>query len=125
MGAHILVVDDDPDARELLQTALTYCGALVTVAASASEALTALARVLPDAIVCDVAMPEQDGYWFVRSLRGLPADRGGALPVVAITAHGYTHGPDRTLPAGFQAHIRKPVDPWELCRVLVSLVRKT
>jgi hypothetical protein len=45
--------------------------------------------------------------------------------VIAITAHGATHGPDRTLPAGFQAHIRKPVDPWELCRVVVAMTRKT
>ena len=125
LGARVLVVDDDAEARELLETMLTYCGALVTVVGSASEALGALARMLPDAVVCDIAMPERDGYWFVRSLRGLPRERGGDLPVVAITAHGYAHGPDRTLPAGFQAHIRKPIDPWELCRVLASLIRKT
>ena len=69
-------------------------------------------------------MPQHDGYWFVGSLRALPPDRGGALPVVAITAHGATHGPDRTLPAGFQAHLRKPVDPWELCRVVAAMTRK-
>jgi len=105
-------------------TVLRYCGALVVVAADAREGLGRLAQLLPDIIVCDLAMPEHDGYWFVRSLRELPPDQGGALPVVAITAHGALHGPDRTLPAGFQAHIRKPIDPWELCRVVGSLTRR-
>ena len=49
---------------------------------------------------------------------------GGAIPAVAVTAHGEYHGPDRTLGAGFQAHLRKPLDPWELCRALASLTRK-
>jgi CheY-like chemotaxis protein len=81
--------------------------------------------VLPDVIVCDIAMPQHDGYWFVGTLRALPRERGGELPVIAITAHGATHGPDRTLPAGFQAHLRKPVDPWELCRVVAAMTRKS
>ena len=124
-GVHVLIIDDDPEARDLIRTVLHYCGALVSVASSAGEGLDVLQRVLPDVIVCDIAMPQHDGYWFVGSLRALPPDRGGALPVIAITAHGTTHGPDRTLPAGFQAHLRKPVDPWELCRVVASMTRKT
>jgi CheY-like chemotaxis protein len=124
-GVHVLIIDDDPEARDLIRTVLHYCGALVSVASSAGEGLEVLQRVLPDVIVCDIAMPLHDGYWFVGSLRALPPDRGGALPVIAITAHGATHGPDRTLPAGFQAHLRKPVDPWELCRVVASMTRKT
>jgi CheY-like chemotaxis protein len=123
-GVHVLIIDDDADARDLIRTVLRYCGALVSVAVSAGEGLDTLQRVLPDVIVCDIAMPHQDGYWFVRSLRALPGDRGAGLPVIAITAHGTTHGPDRTLPAGFQAHIRKPVDPWELCRIVAAMARK-
>jgi len=123
-GVHVLIIDDDPEARDLIRTVLRYCGALVSVASSAHEGLDTLQRVLPDVIVCDIAMPQQDGYWFVAALRRLPADRGGMLPVIAVTAHGATHGPDRTLPAGFQAHIRKPVDPWELCRVVAAMTRK-
>ncbi|HEU4368280.1 MAG TPA: response regulator [Methylomirabilota bacterium] len=123
-GVHVLIVDDDPEARDLVGTVLRYCGALVSVAASAGEGLETLRRVLPDVIVCDIAMPQQDGYWFVRSLRALPAEQGGTLPVIAITAHGATHGPDRTLAAGFQAHLRKPIDPWELCRLIVAMTRK-
>jgi CheY-like chemotaxis protein len=123
-GIHVLIIDDDAEARDLIRTVLRYCGALVSVATGADEGLTTLQRVLPDVIVCDIAMPEHDGYWFVRSLRTQPAANGGALPVIAITAHGPTHGPERTLPAGFQAHVRKPVDPWELCRVVAAMTRK-
>lgn len=124
-GVHVLIIDDDGEARELIRTVLRYCGALVSVAASAGEGLETLQRVLPDVIVCDIAMPQHDGYWFVSSVRKLSPEHGGGLPVIAITAHGATHGPDRTLPAGFQAHIRKPVDPWELCRVVAAMTRKT
>lgn len=125
LGVHVLVVDDDDDARQLLCTILQYCGALVTVAASAHEAMTVLARVMPDALVSDIAMPEHDGYWLIRALRALPSTQGGAIPAIALTAHGVTHGADRTLAAGFQTHLRKPVDPWELCRAVAGLVRRT
>jgi CheY-like chemotaxis protein len=123
-GIHVLVVDDDPSARELLRLVLEYSGAFVTVAASAEEALAVLARVTPGVLVSDIAMPERDGYWLLRELQGRPWGVRPVLPAVAITAYGETHGPDRTLPAGFHAHVRKPVDPWEFCRVVASLARK-
>ncbi|HEV8616093.1 MAG TPA: response regulator [Methylomirabilota bacterium] len=124
VGVHVLVVDDDDDARQLLRTILEYCGALVTVTSSAREALNVLERVLPDALVSDISMPREDGYWLIREVRALGPERGGTVPAVALTAHGQTHGPDRTLSAGFQVHLRKPIDPWELCRTVVSLIRK-
>jgi CheY-like chemotaxis protein len=124
IGVHVLVVDDDPDARDLFRTVLEYCGALVTVVPTALDALAILDRVTPDAILTDVAMPNHDGYWLAEAVRKLPAERGGAIPMVAITAHGERHGPERTLSAGFQAHLRKPLDPWELCRSLATLHRK-
>jgi CheY-like chemotaxis protein len=124
VGVHVLVIDDDPEALDLVSTVLRYCGALVVVAGDARAGLARLTQLLPDVIVCDLAMPEHDGYWFVRSLRALPPTQGGNLPVVAVTAHGALHGPDRTLAAGFQVHIRKPVDPWELCRAIASLTRR-
>jgi CheY-like chemotaxis protein len=124
VGVHVLVVDDDDDARLLIRTILEYCGALVTVTTSAREALRILERVVPDALVSDISMPHEDGYWLIRELRALAPDRGGAIPAIALTAHGYAHGPDRTLAAGFQVHLRKPIDPWDLCRTVVSLVRK-
>ena len=124
IGVHVLVVDDDPDARDLLRTVLEYCGALVTVASSASEALATLERIMPDVILTDIAMPTHDGYWLSNAIRQLPEGRGATLPIVAITAHGEQHGPERTLGAGFQGHLRKPLDPWELCRSLSSLARR-
>ena len=86
--------------------------------------MTVLARVTRDALVSDIAMPDQDGDWLIRELRALPPGQGGAIPAIALTAHGAAHGPDRTLAAGFQAHLRKPVDPWELCRLVASLARR-
>jgi len=125
VGVHVLVVDDDADARELLRTVLEYCGALVTAVASAPEALHVLQRVTPDVLLSDVAMPRHDGYWLINAVRALPPERGGAIPAVALTAHGDFHGPERTLAAGFQVHLRKPLDPWELARAVSSLARKS
>lgn len=102
IGIYVLEVDDAGNARDRLRTVLEYCGALVTV----------------------VAMPTHDGYWLIGSIRALPAEHGGTIPAVAITAHGESPGPDRPLAAGFQAHLRKPLDPWQLCRALGSLTRK-
>ena len=125
IGIHVLVVDDDADARDLLKTVLEYCGALVTVVPSATEALQVLGHVMPDVVVTDIAMPIHDGYWLVREVRALPRDNGRMLPVIAVTAHGEQHGPERTLSAGFQMHLRKPLDPWELCRAVSSFTRRS
>ena len=124
LGLHVLVVDDEADARDLFRTVLEYCGALVTVASSALDAMAMLERVTPDAILTDVAMPVHDGYWLVSAVRQLPPDRGGSVPMIAITAYGEKHGPERTLSNGFEMHLRKPLDPWELCRSLGSIARR-
>lgn len=125
IGVHVLVVDDDPDARELIRTVLEYCGALVTAVSSAPAALAALTRVTPDILLADIAMPHRDGYWLIEHLRALPVDRGGALAAIAITGQGFPHGPERTLAAGYQAHLPKPIDPWEMCRLVATHVRRT
>jgi len=123
-GVHVLVADDDEDARTLVATVLEYAGARVTLRASGREALELLDRVHPDVLVTDIAMPGGDGYWLVRELRARVAAQGGHIPAVAITAYGDTHGPARTLAAGFAAHLRKPIDPWELCRIVAALGRR-
>ena len=120
-GIHVLLVEDDDDSRALLETVLHYCGALVTAVASAQDAMHTLQRVKPDVLLSDISMPHQDGYWLIREIRALPADRGGAMPAIAVTALGHPHDVGRTLAAGFQAHLRKPVDPWELARAIASL----
>ena len=125
LGVHVLVVDDDASSGELLKTVLEYCGALVTVVESAPDALRVLQRLTPDILLSDIAMPEYDGDWLIEQIRALPGEQARALPAVAITAHSNVHGPDRTLAAGFKAHLRKPIDPWELCRVMASLTRRS
>jgi CheY-like chemotaxis protein len=125
VGLHVLVVDDDAEARELLRTVLEYGGALVTSVPSARDALRTLQRVTPDAVVTDIAMPRENGYWLIRELRALDAVKGQRTPAIAITALSHLHGLDRTLAAGFDVHLSKPVDPWELCRVVAALARRT
>jgi CheY-like chemotaxis protein len=121
-GIHILLVEDDDDSRDMIRTLLQYCSALVTAVNSAQEALKTLRHVKPDILLSDIAMPRQDGYWLIGAVRALPPEQGGTIPAIAITAHAYSHGVDRALAAGFQAHLRKPIDPWELARTVADLV---
>lgn len=122
VGVHVLVVDDNSDTRELFRTILEYAGALVSVAATAEQALRFFDHVIPDVLVSDISMPGRDGYWLIGQLRARSAQRGGLIPAVAVTALS-EHGPKQVLAAGFQTHLRKPVDPWELCRVVETLAR--
>jgi len=121
LGVQVLVIDDDPEACELLSTILAYCGALVTTSTSAQSGLARLSRVLPDVVVCDIVMADQDGYWFLSELQRLPGGRD--VPVIALTGFDDAHGADRTLAAGFHGHVRKPIDPWELARLVGALAR--
>lgn len=120
-GVHVLVVDDDEDARELLHAVLQYCGAQVVAVESAGEALTAVSRMRPDVILSDIVMPGQDGFALVRSLRKRETLRH--VPVVALTAYAFAHDPEAVLAAGFTAYLEKPVEPWELCRTVDRLRR--
>jgi len=121
-GVHVLVIDDDDDARELLHAVLEYCGAAVITAESARGALEALARVQPDVVVCDLVMPGDDGYALVRALRTRAAVRH--VPAIALTAYAFAHAADEALAAGFNAYLKKPVEPWELCRT-IDLLRRS
>jgi CheY-like chemotaxis protein len=121
-GVRVLVVESEPDARDLLEAVFAYCGALVTHAASARQALAQARSLTPDVIVTGIAQPDEDGYWLIRELRALDG-AAGAIPVVALAA-GREDTPERTLAAGFDAHVRKPVDPWELCRTVAGLAHK-
>jgi CheY-like chemotaxis protein len=121
VGVQALVIDDDPEARELLATILGYCGALVTTAPTADAGLASIARLTPDVVVCDIVMTTHDGYWFLDALRRMPG--GAHRPVIAVTAYDDTHTAERTLAAGFSAHVRKPIDPWELARLAGALAR--
>ena len=123
-GLHILVVDDEPDTRELLKQGLEYCGANVTVAGSANEAVDSLLVSVPDILISDVGMPGVDGYDLIRQIRELPPDRGGKVAAIALTA--YTRVEDRlqALRAGYDMHVPKPVELAELVAVAATVARR-
>ena len=118
-GVQVLVVDDDEDARDLLHAVLQYCGAQVLAAPSSRRALAALDHMRPHVIICDLVMPGDDGYAFVRALRTRASVR--TVPVIALTAYGFAHGAEDALAAGFDAFLKKPVEPWRLCSAIAAL----
>ena len=123
-GVRVLVVDDEPDARALVKRLLENCEAVVTTAASASEALEALRRAKPDVVISDIGMPGEDGYALIRMIRALPPDEGGDVPAVALTAYARSEDRTRALLSGFQSHVAKPVEPTELVATVASLARR-
>jgi PAS domain S-box-containing protein len=122
-GVRVLVVDDEPDARELIQTVLAHYGAEVTTAASVEEALLALVGSVPNVLVSDVGMPGEDGYALIRQVRALETDRGLRIPAVALTAYARVEDRHRALRAGFARHLAKPVEPLELVSVISAVVK--
>ena len=121
----ILVVDDERDTLEMLKIGLSHCGALVSTASSASEALEAMSSSLPDVIISDIGMPELDGYEFIKRVRALPADGGGRVPAVALTAYARTEDRLQALRSGYQMHVPKPVELAELVAVIASLAQRS
>jgi signal transduction histidine kinase/CheY-like chemotaxis protein len=105
----VLVVDDEEDARDLIETVLVQCGATVLTAASAEKALAAIEREKPDVLVCDIGMPGEDGYALIGKVRALAGGRGADLPAVALTAYARETDRQRALGAGFQVHLPKPI----------------
>lgn len=123
-GARVLIVDDSADTCELLAMVLRRQGAAVAAALSAREALALLETALPDVMVCDIAMPGADGYDLIRRLRSRPADAGGCLPAIAVTAYARAEDRERALAAGFDGYISKPAEPGELIRLIQEVVGK-
>jgi signal transduction histidine kinase/ActR/RegA family two-component response regulator len=124
-GLWILVVDDEPDARDLLDIALQQYGAVVTTAASAAEAFAIVSEgrgeQRPDLLISDIGMPVESGYDLIERIRTLPPERGGMIPAIAVTAFSRPSDRSRALAAGFQRHVSKPTDPTELALVAASL----
>jgi PAS domain S-box-containing protein len=113
-GLRVLVVDDELDARNLVQRMLSDYGAKVTLASSAAEGLEKLRADGPSIILSDIGMPDMDGYQFIRRVRELPPHEGGETPAVALTAFARLEDRHRAMAAGFQDHICKPIRPQEL-----------
>ena len=110
-GVRVLVVDDDPDARESIGAVLEHAGAAVTTASSVREALAAVARSAPGVVLSDIAMPCEDGFALVRELRRRHGGVGGCLPVIALTGYASPADEARVLTAGYDVYLTKPVEP--------------
>ncbi|MCG6137742.1 MAG: ATP-binding protein [Nostoc sp. LLA-1] len=125
LGVRVLVVDDEIDTREFITTVLQQCQAQVQAVASVPEALQVISQWLPDVLVSDIGMPEEDGYSLIRKLRSQPPEKGGRIPAAAITAYARAEDRMRAIQEGFQLHLPKPIEPAELATVVASLVGRT
>ena len=115
------MVDDDQDSLDLIAAIFFEVGGEVRFATSAAEGFRILEEWRPDVLISDIEMPGEDGYTFIRRVRGLEASRGGKTPAIALTAYGRIEDRLRTLAAGFSMNVPKPVDPAELIAIVVSL----
>jgi PAS domain S-box-containing protein len=120
-GLKILVVDDEADMRDFLTVSLSRHGARVASAGSASEALAAVDTLVPDVLISDIGMPDEDGYSLIRKLRTRDAAHGGRVPAAALTAYAMGEDGARALAAGFQMHLAKPINPTLLATAVAAL----
>jgi PAS domain S-box-containing protein len=124
-GLRVLVVDDDPDALDLVATILRRAEAEARLCTSPPEALDVLRSWKPHVLVSDIEMPGEDGYSLIRKVRELSGSEGGQIPAVALTAYGRPEDRVRTLSAGYSMHVAKPVDPVELGVIVANLAGRS
>ncbi|HEY2368743.1 MAG TPA: response regulator [Polyangiaceae bacterium] len=120
-GVLVLLVEDDSDARRLLRFTLEQSGARVIDVESAAGAMTELDRAIPDVILCDISMPQEDGYSLIRRIRARKPQAGGRVPSVAVTAYARPEDVRHALAAGFDLHLAKPLEPRDLIAAVVRL----
>jgi len=136
-GVYVLLVEDDDDSRNLLTMMLKRQGAEVIAAKSAAQAFRVLTQAtttrdsitglpvrLPDIVISDIGMPEEDGYQLIQKLRRLSESEGGLIPAIAVTGYATRKDHDRALESGYQVHMAKPIEQTELLLAIASLVRK-
>jgi CheY-like chemotaxis protein len=119
-GAHILVVDDDPDTLEVECAVLESQGCTLTCVESVDAAVAAIRKDPPDLLITDCAMPRQDGFDLLHRIKEDPAL--GAIPTLMVTAHANPDLRDRALQEGVDAFLTKPVDPKRLVKVVADLI---
>jgi PAS domain S-box-containing protein len=123
-GLRILVVDDEPDAREIVATILGEAGAEIVTASSSRQALELIQQRSPDLLISDIGMPGESGYDLIRKVRALSPGKGAQIPAIALTAYARTEDRLKILSAGFQMHVPKPIEPIELATVVASLTKR-
>ena len=116
MGVQAMVIDDDPEACELLATILGYCGALVTAVGTPDEAITAMGQIKPDGVV--ITFGGRGAASLPGRIRARKPEDGGNVPIVAVLRAGAEDG----VPEGCNVRLHEPLNPWELCREISSLV---
>jgi len=121
-SVHVLVVDDDPNARDLMANILQGYGAQVSLASSGPTALTLLFELKPHVLLADLGMPDMDGFALIEQVRALDPNVGGHTPAIAVTAYASMQDRLRALQAGYQNHVAKPVEPEELAAVITSVL---
>jgi PAS domain S-box-containing protein len=120
-NVYVLVVDDEPDGRELVKRLLEMAGATVSIAGSASEAMERILARWPNVLVCDLAMPGEDGYSLVRRIQVLEESEGRRLPALAVSAYARSEDRTKAIRSGFQNYLAKPIDAIELLAVVSRL----
>ncbi|OWY65789.1 hybrid sensor histidine kinase/response regulator [cyanobacterium TDX16] len=123
-GVNVLVVEDNNDSRDFIKFALEQAGATVTTVSSAADAVAYLERNRPDILISDIAMPETDGYQFIQQLRATEQPGDKHIPAIALTAHAKPEDRSRSLAAGFQQHITKPVESTALITAVAELIKQ-
>ena len=124
-GLTVMVVDDEPDARNLIRRVLEECDATVITAGSAAEAIKILAKNQPDVLLSDIGMPHVDGYEFLKQVRSLDIPKAKSVPAIALTAFARSEDRTRALLAGYLVHVSKPVEPQELVATVASIAGRT
>jgi CheY-like chemotaxis protein len=124
-GTAVLTIDDDRDSRTLLKMILSEAGASVIEAASGAEALEKFKTMRPDVVLCDLRMPGMDGYEVLERIRALEPDRGGSVPMIAVTGFKRLEDYREALDSSFDFFLVKPVNPYELIRTTADLLGKT
>ncbi|MFN2578101.1 MAG: response regulator [Pyrinomonadaceae bacterium] len=119
-GLRFLVVDDEPDSRELVATILKRCGGQVRCSQSAEDAIRAFKEWQPDLLISDIAMPDEDGFILLKRLRKLRSKRAKEIPAVALSAYASDEDRSLALSKGFQLHLRKPIEPDNLVNLIAA-----
>jgi PAS domain S-box-containing protein len=123
-GLRVLIVDDEPDAREILSAILSEAGAETAAATGVPQAMDLIDQWKPDVLISDIGMPGEDGYTLIRKVRALPPEKGGQTPAIALTAYARTEDRLKILSAGYQMHVAKPIEPIEVATVVASLSKR-